>query len=58
MKYFGTDGIRGKAYDTLPLLRAFQLGFAVKSLYPNEKVIIGYDTRESSLDYVGSLLNG
>ena len=58
MKYFGTDGIRGKAYDTLPLLRAFQLGFAVKSLYPNEKVIIGYDTRESSLDYVGALLNG
>ena len=58
MKYFGTDGIRGKAYDTLPLLRAFQLGFAVKSIYKNQKVIIGYDTRESSLDYVSALING
>ena len=37
MKYFGTDGIRGKAYDTLPLLRAFQLGYAVKSLYQMKK---------------------
>ena len=58
MKFFGTDGIRGKAYDTLPLLRAFQLGFAVKKLYENDKVIIGYDTRESSLDYVNALING
>jgi len=58
MKYFGTDGIRGRAYDTLPLLRAFQLGFAVKSLYSNKKVIIGYDTRESSTDYVCALIKG
>ena len=58
MKYFGTDGIRGKAYDTLPLLRAFQLGFAVKSLYANQKVIIGCDTRESSIDYVDALIMG
>ncbi len=58
MKFFGTDGIRGKAYDTLPLLRAYQLGFAVRSLYAKHKVIIGYDTRESSLDYVSALING
>ena len=58
MKYFGTDGIRGKAYHTLPLLRAFQLGYALKSLYANQKVIIGYDTRESSEDYVSAFLNG
>lgn len=58
MKYFGTDGIRGKAYETFPLLRAFQLGFAVKSLYANQKVVIGYDTRESAIDYVSALING
>ena len=58
MKYFGTDGIRGKAYHTLPLLRAFQLGYALKSLYANQKVIIGYDTRESSEDYVSAFING
>lgn len=58
MKYFGTDGIRGKAYDTLPLLRAYQLGFAVRSLYAKHKVVIGYDTRESSMDYVSALING
>ena len=58
MNFFGTDGIRGKAYDTLPLLRAFQFGFAIKSLYANEKVIIGYDTRESAVDYVSALING
>ena len=58
MKFFGTDGIRGKAYDTLPLLRAYQLGFAIKSLYLNQKVVIGYDTRESSVDFVNALLSG
>ena len=58
MKYFGTDGIRGKAYKTLPLLRAFQLGCALRSIYTKTKVIIGYDTRESSEDFVSALING
>lgn len=58
MKYFGTDGIRGKAYESLPLLRAYQLGVAIKAVFPNDDVVIGYDTRASSLDFVHALLNG
>lgn len=58
MMYFGTDGIRGKAYDTLPLLRAYQLGVALKEVYPKDQFIIGYDTRVSSLDFVHALVDG
>ena len=58
MTYFGTDGIRGKAYDTFPLLRAYQLGVALKEVYPKDQFIIGYDTRLSSLDFVHALVDG
>lgn len=58
MTYFGTDGIRGKAYDSLPLLRAYQLGVAIQEVYHGDKVVIGYDTRESSIDFLNALLQG
>jgi len=58
MTYFGTDGIRGKAYDTLPLLRAYQLGVAIKEVFKGEKVVIGYDTRASSKDFLEALIQG
>jgi phosphoglucosamine mutase len=57
MIYFGTDGIRGKAYDTLPLLRAYQLGIALKKIY-HMPCVIGSDTRASSLDFVYALIDG
>ncbi|HHY96688.1 MAG TPA: phosphoglucosamine mutase, partial [Acholeplasma sp.] len=47
-KYFGTDGIRGKALEKLNSNLAFKLGQAIaKSLKPME-VVIGEDTRQSS----------
>ena len=47
MHYFGTDGIRGKAYVTLTESLAIKVGKSL-SLIDNHKVIIGYDTRESN----------
>ena len=47
MHYFGTDGIRGKAYVTLTESLAIKVGKSL-SLIDNSKVIIGYDTRESN----------
>ena len=58
MTYFGTDGIRGHAYDTLPLLRAYQLGYALKTRYKDCHVVIGMDTRVSSPSYVEALRLG
>ena len=47
-RYFGTDGIRGKALEKLNSNVAFKLGQAIaKSLKPME-VVIGEDTRQSS----------
>ncbi|QWB95431.1 phosphoglucosamine mutase [Mycoplasmatota bacterium] len=47
-KYFGTDGIRGKAFDKLNTTLAFRLGQGLKKAIGLNKVVIGYDTRESS----------
>ncbi|MEE3487891.1 MAG: phosphoglucosamine mutase [Bulleidia sp.] len=50
-KYFGTDGIRGKANETLTADRAFQVGRYLGSYFSKEgkkKIIIGKDTRLSS----------
>ena len=41
MRYFGTDGIRGKAYTTLSESLAIKVGKSL-SLINNNKVIIGY----------------
>lgn len=57
MIYFGTDGIRGRAYETLPLLRAYQLGYALRRLY-NLPFVIGCDTRVSSVDFINALMDG
>ena len=50
-KYFGTDGIRGKANETLTADRAFQVGRYLGYYYSKEgkkKIVIGKDTRLSS----------
>ena len=52
MIFFGTDGIRGEAFKSLPLIRAYQLGFALKEIFEDSNVVIGYDTRESSLNFL------
>jgi phosphoglucosamine mutase len=58
MTYFGTDGIRGKVGESLPFKRAFELGYAIKKLYKNKKIMIAYDTRASYLDFTYALLHG
>ncbi len=50
-RYFGTDGIRGKANVSLDVMRAFQVGKCLGHLYSKNgktKIVIGKDTRLSS----------
>src|SRR5665213_4626093 len=44
---FGTDGIRGRAFDEITSDLAYRLGRAVASVFTGD-VFVGYDTRESS----------
>ena len=57
MKYFGTDGIRGEAYTNLTTDLAYKVGRSLSLLNIN-KVVLGYDTRESSVDLANSLADG
>lgn len=57
MKYFGTDGIRGKAYEDLTLDLAKKVGESLSLLNVN-KLVIGMDTRESSKPIKKSLIDG
>lgn len=51
-KYFGTDGIRGRANETLDVYRAFQvgqyLGYYFTHHGTSKKILVGKDTRLSS----------
>lgn len=47
-KYFGTDGIRGKANVELTAEIAFKIGRALGYLFKNQKIVVGMDTRLSS----------
>ncbi len=47
-KYFGTDGIRGKAFKWLDQSLAFRVGQGLSHAFDLPDVIIGHDTRESS----------
>ena len=44
---FGTDGIRGRAYEEITVDLAYRLGRAVGGVF-SVPVYVGYDTRESS----------
>lgn len=48
MKYFGTDGIRGKARDLITKELSYKVGFSMQ-LLESKLVIIGRDTRESGV---------
>lgn len=48
MKYFGTDGIRGKSFLELDAKLAYQIGLSLKETYNCQKIVIGLDTRDSS----------
>jgi len=54
---FGTDGIRGRAYEEITTDLAYKLGRAVASVF-NAPVFVGYDTRESSPALAAAVLCG
>lgn len=56
-KYFGTDGIRGKAYDFLTYDLAFALGKSLIVLQ-NPQLVVGRDTRESGVMLSEGVING
>ena len=58
MKYFGTDGIRGIAFEKLNSELAFRVGQAIAHVFKPEIVVIGMDTRESSPMLAYSIANG
>lgn len=54
---FGTDGIRGRAYDVITIDLAYRLGRAVAAVF-DVTVFVGYDTRESSPRLAAAVLAG
>lgn len=54
---FGTDGIRGRAYEEITIDLAYRLGRAMASVF-TESVFVGYDTRESSGPLAAAVLAG
>ncbi|MBO5352998.1 MAG: phosphoglucosamine mutase [Lachnospiraceae bacterium] len=60
-KYFGTDGFRGEANETLTVEHAYKVGRFLGWYYGKEhkaKVVIGKDTRRSSYMFEYSLVAG
>ncbi len=57
-KYFGTDGIRGVAYEKLNAELAFKVGQAIAHVLKPKEVVIGMDTRKSSPMLLYSIANG
>ncbi len=55
---FGTDGIRGRAYEEITPSLMMRVGEAVKEIFGCGKVVVAHDTRESSPDLVAGLLGG
>ena len=51
MKYFGTDGIRGKLFDDIDKRIAFDCGNALCRLTPKPTIVLGKDSRQSG-DYL------
>ncbi len=57
-RYFGTDGIRGKAGVTLTEETAYKVGKFVGNYYENARIVIGMDTRISSKGFEEALCRG
>ncbi|HEY5303756.1 MAG TPA: hypothetical protein VIJ86_06830 [Acidimicrobiales bacterium] len=55
--HFGTDGIRGRAYDEISVDLAYRLGRAVGTVF-SVPIFVGYDTRESSPVLSAAVLAG
>jgi phosphoglucosamine mutase len=57
-KYFGTDGVRGKAGVTLTDEMVYRIGKFVGSYYKDARIVIGMDTRISSKGFEQDLCRG
>ncbi len=62
-KYFGTDGFRGRANETLTAIHAFRVGrflgrYFARGRYDRARIVIGKDTRRSSYTLEYSLAAG
>lgn len=57
-KYFGTDGIRGLAFEKMNASLSYRLGQAIALDLKPKKVVIGMDTRESSPMLAYGVANG
>src|ERR1039457_176806 len=53
---FGTDGIRGRAYEEITVDLAYRTGRAVAGVF-SAPVFVGYDTRESSPQPAGVVVS-
>ena len=63
MKYFGTDGFRGRANEGLDVEHAFKIGRFVGWYYgarqeKKARVVVGKDTRRSSYMFESALVAG
>ena len=63
MKYFGTDGFRGKANEDLNVVHAFKIGRFLGNYFTKKgdkraKIVIGKDTRRSSYMFESALAAG
>ena len=52
---FGTDGVRGKAFDDLSTVDAFLIGRAAADVFGGSEAVIGSDTRESGDAFVAAV---
>ena len=55
---FGTDGVRGRAYEDLSLADAFLIGRAAAGVFGGNEAVIGRDTRESGPALTAALAAG
>lgn len=55
---FGTDGVRGRAFDDLTLDVAFALGSAASEILGGDSAVIGRDTRSSGPALTAAMASG
>lgn len=55
---FGTDGVRGRAYEELTLADAFLIGRASADVFGGTHAVIGRDTRESGPAFTAAVAAG
>lgn len=58
MLKFGTDGIRGRAYDEVTVTDVEALAFVAGEVLGGDAMVIGTDTRASGPDFVAAICRG